>query len=87
MLMTQGSGQKVFEFNFELGENMPAVELMINRPRRHIVLDRYDNSFGTECKSRAYDNFIRLKASQDVKLKCFQEMPYDGLITREEVSK
>ena len=89
-LMSQGSGCDVFEFRFELGENIPAVELTVDRSRHHVVLDRYDKSFGPKCKSRAYEKFVSMKASMEaknVKIGYFQDMPYNGFITREKVSK
>lgn len=89
-LMAQGSGCDVFEFRLELGENIPAIELMVDRSRHHVVLDRYDKSFGPECKSRAYEKFVSMKASMDVKnvkAEYFQGMPYDGIITGKEASR
>ena len=89
-LMSQGSRRKAFELKFELGENIPAVELTVDPFRRHVILDRYDKSFGPECKSRAYENFVSMKASievKNVKVEYFHGMLHDGVITRKEASK
>ena len=84
-LPTRDSESKVFKF--ELGEDLPAVVLTIDYSQRCIDVSRYNKDFGTDCSSRAQTNSVQEMVSLDVKIEYFQEMPYDGFITREEVSK
>lgn len=84
-LPTRGLGPKFFKF--ELGEDVPAVELTIDYSKHCIDESRYNKVFGADSSSRAQTNSVQEMVSLDVKIGCFQDMPHDGVVTRKEVSK
>ena len=85
-LPTRGSGPKYFKF--ELGEDIPAVELTIDYSKHCIDVSCYNKVFGADSSSRAQTNSVQEIVSLNVKpIEHFQGMPYDGVITRKETSK
>lgn len=84
-LSMKDSGAEVFKF--ELGENLPAVVLTIDYSQKCIDVSRYNKDFGIESSSRARANTEWMMERPNVKIEYLQELPSDGFITREGVSK
>lgn len=84
-LAMKDSGSEVFKF--ELGENIPAVVLTIDYSKHCIDVSGYNKVFGIESSSQAKANAEWMMARPNVKIEYLQDLPSDGFITREEVSK
>ena len=84
-LSMKDSGSEVFKF--ELGENIPAVVLTIDYSKHCIDVSSYNKVFGIESSSQAKANAEWMMARPNVKIEYLQDLPSDGFITREEVSK
>lgn len=84
-LSMKDSGLEVFKF--ELGENIPAVVLTIDYSKYCIDVSSYNKVFGIESSSQAKANASWMIERPNVNIEHLQDLPSDGFITREGVSK